>query len=389
MDSRLSPRKRLLVVLSSATGTNSAIVRGLVYRGLFAADVDWSAEYIDLHPAAAPPVAAPRGVLRRLESWGQRAVSSFARSQPHRSIEDEVLEAAAHCDVVYMIKTGGAADLQRRILALRGPRVILDINDAVWLPRYRESGWTRLEEMASIADAIICENAFVANYVRGLNPSVHVVPDCAQLEAFDRWRGQVRRDDGRIRLGWIGSPGTANSLYAIWEPLERLCVRHPQLELRIVGADVGQIPPFEKVRWYVCPNYDQEQMVKEALVMDIGLFPSFRVEDALGRGHSKATRYMAAGVVAVCENVGESAQLIQDGCNGVLAEGHQAWFEKLDWLISHPLDRERIGNEGLRTVRERYSEKVCFSILVRALNAVTSPVDASETLSEVDLVVNA
>jgi glycosyltransferase involved in cell wall biosynthesis len=356
--------KRLLIVLESGA-TFSNLKRGFAYARFFAEHPEWSVEYADRKPPVSSVARRAAGRVGRAlapASWERRQLAARDRA---------ILDRARTCDVVYFLKTP-AADLQRQIIALGGPRVAVDVNDALWLPLHRQHGFERLEDMLRAADGLICENAYVASRIRTYNARVHVVPDCTQLGVFDAHRDRVTRDPAIVRLGWIGSWGTAAFLYAIWEPLEELFGRHPHLELRVLGAHRDHLPHFERVRWSAQRAYDQETMVREALAMDIGLYPLFHVEDSLARGSGKAAIYMAAGAVAVCEDIGDNPRLIDDNVNGVLARGHQDWLAKLDWLVTHPEERRRIGHAGLETVRKQLSDRVCFEQLIDALNAVAS-----------------
>lgn len=352
-------KRRLLIVTDLGRSKYSALKRGLAYSSFFASHPVWSVEYADLNP---PTLPASRALSARLS---RRAARYLQADRPPPSREDEILERAKQCDVVYLLKTP-TAELQQRILTLRRPRVIFDVNDALWLSHH--TGFERLNEMLSTADGVICENEYGGNYVRRLNANVRIVPDCTQLDAFDELRSSVLRSATTVRLGWIGSPSTAGFLYKIWEPLEDLFARHSHLELRIVGASPQHLPHFEKVRCTSVLEYDREAMVREALAMDIGLFPLFRVEDSLARGNGKAVVYMAGGAVAACSNIGEHTKLIEDGVNGMLANDATEWLAKLDWLVSQPEDRRRIGYAGLSTIRAELADEVCFQRLVAALD---------------------
>jgi hypothetical protein len=363
----MTTKRRLLIVTDLGCSRYSALKRGLAYESLFASHPKWSAEYIDRNPPPARPLA--RNVFQRLAGRIGARIAPYARTS-HRvpSRDDEILQRARTCDLVYLLKTP-TIDLQRRILALNGPRVVVDVNDALWLSHHGE-GFSQLPEMLSTAHGVICENPYVATYAKNHNPAIRIVPDCTQLDTFDSLRNTVSRNGATVRLGWIGSHSTAGSLYAIWEPLEELFTRHSNLELRILGAVAEHLPLFEKVRWSSVLYYDRERMAKEALAMDIGLFPLFRVEDSLARGNGKAVVYMAAGAVAACSNIGEHTRLIQDNVNGLLASDSQEWFTKLDRLITHPEELRRIGQAGLDTVRKELSDRVCFEHLIDALDFV-------------------
>src|SRR5207247_5432401 len=114
-------------------------------------------------------------------------------------------------------------------------RLVLDFGDALWLPRYRTDGF---DQMLGLVQAVTTDNERTAEYVRQFNPNCTVIPDCPQVEWFDRARGAVSRGDGResLVLGWVGTRSTAYNLFVVWEALERLFERHPHLRLPLVGA---------------------------------------------------------------------------------------------------------------------------------------------------------
>ena len=76
------------------------------------------------------------------------------------------------------------------------------------------------------------------------------------------------------------------------------------------------------------------------------------------------------GAVAVCQDLGENRQLIRDGHNGLLAANGQQWLEKLDSLVTHPDERRRLAEAGLRTIRESFTTEICYRQLVQALQDV-------------------
>ena len=247
--------------------------------------------------------------------------------------------------------------------------MIMDINDAVWLQKKGED-WKELDEMLAAVHGVICECEYVAEYARRFNTNVFVVSDAPQLEVFDRYRGEIRRDPERIVLGWVGSGHNIGPMFKILEPLEALFSRHPNLHLRIVGADASMLPPFENVRVSYQLNYDQDAMVREVLGFDIGLFPLFRNEDGRGRGTLKAKIYMSGEAVAVCENYGENPGLIKDGVDGMLVSSPDDWHDKLEWLITHREERLAIARRGLETIRNEFTAQHVFGRILGAYERI-------------------
>ncbi len=340
----------------------TAIVRVTQHLSLAAADPNINLTYI---------ARRPLWLVRFEQAWPKRKwmrwVVNLIESVEMRRVDRRILREAASVDMVYTINTP-AQQLNRKIQQ-GGTLVVVDIIDAIWLPWFRRFDWDQLEAMLSEADGVICENRFALEYLQQHNPRTVVVADVPQLEDFDRLRDKVQRTDDKVTIGWIGGPNTADSLYGVFPVLERLFAEYPQLHLRILGATRDNLPRFEKVRYTCLPHYDQEQLITEALQMDIGIFPQYDVEESRCRGALKTKIYMAAGLATVCQRVGENADLISHDQNGLLADDDRSWFEQLAYLIAEPDQRQRLGDAGLQTIRERFSNADGWASLSAALQS--------------------
>lgn len=377
-------RKHVLIVTDADAYSPSGIVRALQYQPLFERSLSWRAEYTSRHSETLTRLLWPqshRSIAQRAVVRALNAPLRVYRAHWERRREDEIVRRAAGCNIVHVIKVRETR-LYHLLCALRRPRVLVDLNDAVWLPRF---GWHDLPAILREVHGVICENACVAEYARQYNSRVAVVPDAPQIEVFDRFRDHVTRNPQRVVLGWVGGPENIGHLYRILEPLESLFARFPQLHLRVVGGDDRGIPQFEHVRWSARSCYNQEEMVREVLAFDIGLFPLFHNEDARARGTLKAKVYMSGEVAAVCEDYGENPGLIEDGVNGLLASSPQQWYDRLERLILNPDERAAIARRGLETIRKRFTAAQVFAQLVAAFEevlgdgAVFAPANCAKT----------
>jgi len=372
--------KRALIILNCGLQIPSAMVRAMQYQPLFEQSTAWNAEFVSrLSQKLLRWLARtnkPRIPL--LVPLVHRPFSAYVARWEQRH-EEELVRRAADYDLVYLVKISHLP-IYEKLRALKGPKVVMEMNDGLWLPAFQRGEWKTLDAILKVSDAVICENEHVAEYARRHNAHVRVVPDSPQLETFDRLRDQIRRDPGRILLGWVGGQENVGALYRILEPLEALFAKHTNLHLRVVGADASYLPRFEEVRWSNLAQYNQEVMVRETLAFDIGLFPLFHNRDALARGTLKAMIYMSAGAAVIAENVGENPRLIQDGVNGLLASTADEWLEKLDWLVTHAEERKAIARRGLETVREHFTARHVFAQLTAAFDyalAAETRVDSS------------
>ena len=344
----------------------TATVRGLQFKPFFAEDPEFLVEYT---------VWMPPWLFRLSQMWPQRRLLAWPMQFFQRLVlrwrEARLAARAREFDLVYLI-TVYSDPLYRRLFR-QNTAVITELIDGLWLPWFRKFGWDQLEDILAKSAAVFCENRYTAAYAERFNDQIHIVTDSPQVEVFDRWRDKVIRPQSQIVLGWIGGKDAADALYVVYEALERLFAQHDSLHLRILGVPPEHLPRFEKVRYSLVPRYDQETMVREALAIHIGLFPQFAVDESLCRGTLKAKIYMAAGAVAVCQDQGENRALIQDGVNGLLAVGTEQWYEKLDWLLTHPRERDRIAQAGLATIHQQYTARHCFAELRTALRAIQNP----------------
>ncbi|NIP99648.1 MAG: glycosyltransferase, partial [Nitrospinaceae bacterium] len=151
------------------------------------------------------------------------------------------------------------------------------------------------------------------------------------------------------------------------EPLARLSQKYPgRIEFTIIGPfhrtdDLESLFPNTRLRFL--PFIDPEKIPPHIAEFDIGVMPLFDTDLEKGKCASKALVYMAASVPAVCSRVGENKHVIQDGVNGFLASNSDEWILKLTHLIENPDLRKTLGQNGRKTVEERYATEVCYRIL--------------------------
>ena len=347
----------------------SGMVRAMQYEPFFRRSPHWQATFTARQSGFLAKLAwdrrLPSRIVRRAFPQPLAAVSQFWQ----RKQEKEILASASTHDLVCMVKSPGGIELYKKIRELGRPRLVIDINDAVWLPTF---GWTDLPETLSLGHGVICENNYIADYVRGYNSEVFVVPDSPQVEVFDLYRNTVRRDPQQVTLGWIGTLGSVKLLAGIFEALEPLFVRHPQLRLRIIGANPSLLPKSRYLRYSCRLNFNQLQMVQEVLKFDIGLFPLLHDDDGRARGTLKALVYMSGQAAVVAENFGENPGLIKEGINGLLASSLDEWYTKVEHLVVNSEERLAMAKRGLDTVRQGFTAAHIFRRITDVFDRVVS-----------------
>lgn len=360
--------KRILILTEAGDVWPSGRNRALVYAGLFRRDG------VEVHYRTRLSVAVSRLATRsgrfwnrlldiglgRCLAWINRMVVAFKTPL--------LLQLARRCDVVYLEKTPSAS-LVRSLRRRSSARLVYDLNDAVWLPWMERFFGNEVPEILRTVDLVTCDNRYGLEFSRTINPNGRIVPEPALVELFDSRRTLYRRTGDPVVLGWVGSPTTAFNLFSIWEPLELLFQRFDNIVLRLVGAghDWRLLPRFEGVRCTQLGSYDEDDLVREVLQMDIALYPLFNVGDSHIRGTHKPAVYMAGEACVVAARLGENRDLIQSGTNGFLAGSGEEWLETLSELVRNPSLRRRSASAGLETARREFSIERCYHSLKEAL----------------------
>jgi len=260
--------------------------------------------------------------------------------------------------------------LERRVADRR--RLVLDVDDAIWLDSSREAGGHRLallkgtarklRWLARRADTVVAGNETLADWLGRYAREVIVVPSLVEHRDFPP---RSHAQSGRIVLGWLGSPSTAPALAALREPLRALARNAGKIEfeLLVVGGPPPAAPgiPVREERW-------SEESEREFLrTVDIGLMPLPDNAWTRGKCAYKALQYMAAGIPVVADDVGISAAAIGHEQGGLIVPAGGDWVEPLRELGSDARMRSQLGRTGRDRVAEGYSVEAWAPVLAHVL----------------------
>jgi glycosyltransferase involved in cell wall biosynthesis len=274
----------------------------------------------------------------------------------------------------------GPAIIERLLGSRRNPPMVLDFDDAIFLPSVSDANrFIRpLKQPGKVATIIrqsahvIVGNEFLASYARRFSTAVTVIPTCVDTKKFVPSAARMSSANAGAEasrepiVGWIGSPTTAFYVRRLTDVFGRLRGRQT-FSLRISGA--GGPLEVPGVRTDNAP-WSLDREVQLFNTCDIGVYPLLDDEWSKGKCGFKAIGFMACGVPVVASAVGVNREIIQDGVNGFLASTDEEWIAKLERLLADPGLRRRMGESGRRTVEERYSLQVHAPTLAATLRAV-------------------
>jgi glycosyltransferase involved in cell wall biosynthesis len=256
------------------------------------------------------------------------------------------------------------------LLRRNQPRVITLYDDAVYIG-YQRHPWAlirllcreKIRQVMQISSRVIVWNKYLADYAARFNPQVTIVNSAVDLRRY-RLKSDWEQAEGRVILGWIGTPNSFRYLAGLDDVLRDLARRHG-VKLRVVSSVDYQSSsiPVENRRWGL------ETEVDDLCTFDIGIMPL--ADDPWTRGKSayKAVQYMAVGLPVVGSPVGTASEVICDGVSGYLAGTPEQWRERLALLIENPELRRQQGLAGRKRVEQTYSLQAVAPRLIEAIQS--------------------
>jgi glycosyltransferase involved in cell wall biosynthesis len=259
-------------------------------------------------------------------------------------------------------------ELAETVLAAAGGRLVVDLDDAVFLfYQAARSRWLRFflankfPRILKRSRLVLAGNRYLQAYAEQYAPRVVHFPTVVDTDRFQP--GPAPQNDERLPVvGWIGSPETAGFLKTIFPALEQLA-RRERYKLSIVGAGVMEIAgvPVTAKPWSLVEE------VCDLQTFDIGIMPLADTEWSQGKCALKLLQYMSTGVPAVSSRTGATEDVITEGENGLLAGDTSEWVDKLGLLLRDASRRERIGRRGREWVEQNYSLKRYAPVLAEQL----------------------
>lgn len=286
-------------------------------------------------------------------------------------------------DAIYLYRAAamvGPAFFER-IIKLIGKPVIYDFDDAIFLTHTattnRLFGWAKFAgktaSLCRISDAVTVGNSFLAKYAEQFSKNVSIVPSSVDTTKYvPPAQAGVRK---KTIVGWTGSSTSQTYLEHFNPMLEKVFAGSNNVELHVHSDREPNLPgtPFVWHPW--SPDNEVETISN----FDIGLMPMPDDNWSKGKCAMKALLYMSLGIPAICSDIGANREVITHGKNGLLCTSNEEWIVAINSLIEDSVLRKELGDEGRRTVEEKYSAEHCASLFA---DAVFSMLERKELKNE-------
>ncbi len=269
------------------------------------------------------------------------------------------LRLAKKIDIIFIYREAimlGTTFFESRLKKMGIP-VIVDFDDSIWLKDVSEGNRnlaflkrpSKTPAIIRLSDAAFTGNNYLADYARKYNSNVKVFPTTIDT---DYYLPVERIANNPICIGWTGSSTTLKHLVMAIPVLKEIRKKYgEQVCFRVISDEplIADIDGLKNIRW------KKETEVSDLNEIDIGIMPLPDNDWTKGKCGFKGLQYMALEIPAVMSPVGVNNEIVDNGKNGFLAEGHKDWFEKLCLLIDSFELRKKMGKKGRQTVIEKYS----------------------------------
>lgn len=256
---------------------------------------------------------------------------------------------------------------------MAGRPFVLDYDDAVFHtydrhrnPLLRRLFGCKIDRLMRAATLVVVGSAYLGERARAAGARrVEWLPTVVDHERYATGT-HARPDDATLRIGWIGTPATVGYLRPLAAALAELA-RRRRIVVHLIGATLEM--PGVEVRAIPWSEDDEVRAIAE---LDVGLMPLPDTPWERGKCGYKLVQYMACGLPVVASPVGANRDIVDDGVDGFLAHGDDAWIDALCRLADDPALRHRMGQAGQAKVRARYSLQAAAPQLARWLREACS-----------------
>ena len=237
-------------------------------------------------------------------------------------------------------------------------KVIFDFDDSIWLPSIspgnKKVEWLKnygkTQKIIELSDLVFTGNKYLADYAKNYNKNVEIIP--TTIDTSYHLNKELQKKDDRICIGWTGTSTTIQHFELIIPVLKKIKEKYKE---KVYFKLIGENKYYNKdlnligVVW----NYNSE--IEDLSEIDIGIMPLPDDEWSKGKCGFKGLQYMSLKIPTIMSPVGVNRQIINNGVNGFLAKNNEEWIEKISLLVESEELRNKLGNEGRKTVESKYS----------------------------------
>lgn len=292
------------------------------------------------------------------------------------------LKRAKQFDVIFIQREAlliGSSFFEKQFF--KRSKVVFDFDDSIWLldtsPKNKRFEFLKNPEKTKInakhAHLVIAGNNYLANYAKQFNKNVHIIPTTINTDfhkpnlVIQNSISDIDKSDKKIVIGWSGSISTIKHFEIAIPSLIAIKNKYGEkIQIHVIGQGYYTHPELN----IISKSWSAQTEVNDICEFDIGIMPLPQDEWVKGKCGLKGLSYMACGVATIMSNVGVNPEIIEHEKNGLLADTTENWISALSMLIDNDELRKKLGEEGRKTVVEKYSVEANKHKYLEILNSL-------------------
>ena len=259
-------------------------------------------------------------------------------------------------------------------LITRNAKMVYDFDDSIWMLDVSEGNRrfaflknpAKTSKLIGMADLVLAGNEYLADYAKGFNKNVEVVPTVVDTQHY-KPSDSVREPGQPVNIGWSGSATTVKHFVDIIPALHTL---KDQYGDRIRFSLMGDADFRHEELGIQGKAWSEQDEISELQSFDIGLMPIPDDDWSQGKCGLKGLVYMSTGIPAILSPVGVNTKIVQHGSNGLLASSIDDWQQQMARLVEDEVLRNRLAREGRQTVKDHYSVLAWQDRLIELLQSL-------------------
>jgi len=248
--------------------------------------------------------------------------------------------------------------LYERLFSLTKAKIIFDFDDSIWLNDTSDGNqslaWlkkpSKTANICRMADCVIVGNEYLAKYARQYGKRVEIIPTTIDTSYHKNTHSFTEKDI--VCIGWTG---TATTLKHFESMLPALVAIKQKYANRVCFRMIVNCQYRNDALDLTATAWKLDSEISDLLPIDIGIMPLPNDDWSQGKCGFKGLQYMSLGIPTIMSPYGVNNEIIENGVNGFLATTNDEWIEKLSFLIENVSERYRLGQNGRKTIVERYS----------------------------------
>jgi glycosyltransferase involved in cell wall biosynthesis len=235
-------------------------------------------------------------------------------------------------------------------------KIFYDFDDALWtsdqkneslLKKIIRCRW-KYKYIIKWSHTVLAGNRYLADFAKQFNSNVIVLPTVVNTNIHKRTGN--KKENQQIIIGWTGSLSTMKYLDAVYELIEKVCIKHNTV-FKIIS---NQAPTYKSDLFQFVP-WNIETEIEDLQDIDIGIMPLPDDEWAKGKCGFKAIQFMSLEIPVLVSPVGVNTEIVTQGVEGFHCHTNEDWITYLERLITSPSLRVEMGNRGREKIIKHYS----------------------------------